>query len=60
MAKTPKKSQKKRSLASRWRADQPFNELPFLPPAAELETSNFRGQLGGVAAVSDSGCERNG
>lgn len=38
MAKTAKNTRKSRKIASRWRPDQPFNQLPLLPPAAELET----------------------
>ena len=34
----PKKTDSKHTSPSRWNAKQPFNELPHLPPAVELET----------------------
>lgn len=38
MAKSPKKRTKQPPPDGRWRADRPYNGLPPLPPAAELET----------------------
>lgn len=37
-AKNTEKSAKQGSAAGNWRADQPYNQLPQLPPAVELET----------------------
>lgn len=36
MAKTPKKP--KKSANPRWKSDSPFNGIPLLPPATEIET----------------------
>jgi Fic family protein len=38
MGKTVKNRQKRRDSARNWQADQPYNDLPLLPPATELET----------------------
>lgn len=38
MSKSVKTPPKQRESASRWRPDRPYQELPELPPAAELET----------------------
>ena len=37
-AKNTEKSAKQASTAGNWQADQPYNQLPQLPPAVEIET----------------------
>lgn len=38
MPKPPKEPRKPPSTAASWRSDRPYNQLPLLPPAVDLET----------------------